>query len=355
MTTQKPSAPSLSSAFVVGLSCVALIASEARAHGTVVSPQSRVHKVYESNPENPSFALAANAIGLDGKTAYYTWNEVSRNISAAVQAGLPPGFDYSPWMPDGQLASAGRTDPGSPDYSWTYAGLDQVSADWPTTPVTAGETILVDYYATAPHNPSVWDVWMTTPDWDPSVPLTWGKMEFLGRPDVDFDGSHYTFDLEIPADRGGHHVLWVAWQRDDPVGEVFISVSDLDIEPLDRFADLGDGLVGSNGLPELTGAGTLAAGDPVSVSLTQALELAPATLVLGLSALDAPFKGGVLVPHPDVLFDGLTTDGAGELVVNGTWPAGVPSGFVTYLQCWIVDGQGPKGLAASNGLSATAP
>jgi len=338
-----------------GVCAVTLLAGDLSAHGTVVSPQSRVHKVYQSNPENPSFALAANAIAMDGKTAYYTWNEVSRNISQAVQAGLPAGFDYSPWMPDGQLASAGRTDPGSPDYNWTYAGLDQVSADWPTTPVTAGETILVDYLATAPHNPSVWDVWMTTPDWDPSMPLTWGKMEFLGRPVVGFDGSHYTFDLDIPTDRSGHHVLWVAWQRDDPVGEVFISVSDLDIEPADPFADLGDGLAGIHGLPQLTGAGTLNAGDPVAISLDDALGNASATLVLGLTALDAPFKGGVLVPHPDALFAGLTTDGAGALVVNSTWPAGVPSGFVTYLQCWVVDGAGPQGFAASNGLSATAP
>ena len=39
------------------------------------------------------------------------------------------------------------------------------------------------------------------------------------------------FDLEIPSDRSGNHVLWIAWQRDDPAGEVFISTSDLSIIP----------------------------------------------------------------------------------------------------------------------------
>ena len=38
---------------------------------------------------------------------------------------------------------------------------------------------------------------------------------------------HYKFDVMIPQNRVGHHVLWIAWQRDDPVGEVFFSTSDL--------------------------------------------------------------------------------------------------------------------------------
>jgi len=98
-------------------------------HGTMVFPISRVYQVYQANPDNPAFELAANAVAIDGTTSYYTWNEVSRNIAEAVNGGLPAGFDYSPWMPDGQLASAGRTDPASSEYPRTYAGLDQVSAD----------------------------------------------------------------------------------------------------------------------------------------------------------------------------------------------------------------------------------
>ncbi|MBK8101424.1 MAG: lytic polysaccharide monooxygenase [Planctomycetes bacterium] len=200
-------------------------------HGTVVSPASRVWRVYQANPANPNFPLAANAVAIDGQLSYYTWNELSRNIPQAVQAGLPPGFDYSPWVPDGQLASGGRVDPASTQYPRTYAGLDQVSQDWPTTPVTAGQAITVDFHATAPHDPSVWDVWMTTPDWRPTMPLTWGRMQFLGRPRPVLSNGHYTFPLQIPADRVGHHVLWVAWQRNDPVGEVFFTTSDLMVRP----------------------------------------------------------------------------------------------------------------------------
>ena len=207
--------------------CLLLSGTPGFGHGTTIEPVSRVYRVFQSNPDNPDFPLAATAVAIDGTLSYYTWNELSRNIPEAVVAGLPPGFDYSPWVPDGQLASGGRVDPNSPDYPRTYAGLDQVSPDWPTTPVTAGETITVDFYATTPHEPSVWDVWMTTADWNPSMPLTWDHMEFLGRPAPVLTNDHYYFDLQVPPDRTGHHVLWIAWHRDDPVGEVFFSTSDI--------------------------------------------------------------------------------------------------------------------------------
>jgi len=229
-----------------------LLGSVAVGHGTAIEPMSRVYRVFQSNPENPNFALAAAAVALDGTQSYYTWNELSRNIPDAVNAGLPPGFDYSPWLPDGQIASGGRVDPDSPHYPRTYAGLDQVSADWPTTPVQAGAVIEVDFFGTTPHQPSVWDVWMTTPDWQPDMPLAWNQLEFLGRPEVTLQNGHFTFDQLIPADRSGHHVLFIAWQRDDPVGEVFFSASDLDIQPATTPGDItGDGLVDVSDLLEL--------------------------------------------------------------------------------------------------------
>ncbi len=198
-------------------------------HGSVLSPASRVYRVYKSNPERPNFPLAARAVQLDGKSSYYTWNEVSRNIPQAVRAGLPPGFDYSPWIPDGQLASAGRVD--QTKFPRTYKGLDQVSPDWPKSVVGGAATIIVDFLATAVHNPSVWDVWMTKPTWDPSTPLRWSEMEFLGRPNPALSAGHYKFPVTIPSNRVGHHVLWIAWQRNDPVGEVFVSTSDLLVRP----------------------------------------------------------------------------------------------------------------------------
>ena len=121
------------------------------------------------------------------------------------------------------------------------------------------------------------------------------------------------------------------------------------------WTDLGQGLAGTLGVPVLAGDGTLCPGDAFTVSLTNALPNSSATLVLGLSLLGLPLKGGVLVPNPDLLFFGLPTGPGGSIVLPSTWPATLPSGFELYIQYWIADAAAPKGYAASNGLEAKAP
>ena len=76
---------------------------------------------------------------------------------------------------------------------------------------------------------------------------------------------------------------------------------------------------------------------------------------IGLELLVAPFKGGTLVPAPDLLLAGLLTGPTGALILSGTWPAGIPSGFEASFQHWITDPAGPQGLAASNGLVVLVP
>lgn len=125
--------------------------------------------------------------------------------------------------------------------------------------------------------------------------------------------------------------------------------------PVGTFTDLGSALAGTNGEPSLTGAGTLNGGDPVTFTLSGALENTTASLVIGIAELNAPLKGGVLVPQPFVIVNGLPVDATGSLVLGSTWPAGFPSAFSTYYQYWIVDAGGPKNLSASNGLEATTP
>ncbi|MEM7260695.1 MAG: lytic polysaccharide monooxygenase [Planctomycetota bacterium] len=283
--------------------CALLLRVPLFGHGTVIYPMSRVYRVYEANPDNPSLDLATQAVSIDGTLSYYTWNELSRNIPEAVTAGLPPAFDYSSWVPDGQLASGGRVDPASPDYPRTYAGLDQVSDAWPTTTLTAGETIEIDFLATAPHDPSVWDVWMTTPDWTPLEPLTWGKLEFLGRPAPVLIADHYYFDLTIPTDRSGHHVIWIAWHRDDPVGEVFFSASDVFIEGgmappqfirgdcnSDGAVDISDAVAS---LAVLFTGGTTECADACDANDDGAQDIADA-----VATLASLFSGGGALPQP---------------------------------------------------------
>lgn len=341
-----------------------LTATLASGHGTVVSPVSRVYRVYQANPDNPSFQLAANAVAIDGTLSYYTWNELSRNLPQAVQAGLPPGFDYSPWVPDGQLASGGRVDPNSPDYPRTYAGLDQVSSAWPTTAVTAGATIEVDFLATAAHDPSAWDVWMTTPDWDPSTPLTWAEMEFLGRPQPVLAVGHYTFDLAIPTDRIGHHVIWIAWHRDDPVGEVFFSTSDVDVRP-----PAGPGTpfcVSSGNSVTSTGAEIFASGSASVAANDLVLHAAPlptgqfGLAFHGAAQIQQPFGEGVRCVASSLvrIQPAGQSDAAGFFAsaLDNTSPAGagIAPGATRHFQVWYRDtAGGPSGFNLTNGLSVS--
>ncbi len=120
------------------------------------------------------------------------------------------------------------------------------------------------------------------------------------------------------------------------------------------WTDLGKSLAGTYGAPVLSGAGTLAGGSPVTLTLSNAKENAPGALVVGASRIDFPFAGGTLVPFPSIVVN-IATNGSGSAVLNLTWPMGVPSGLTSYLQMWVADAAGPSFLSATNAVAATAP
>jgi FG-GAP-like repeat len=123
----------------------------------------------------------------------------------------------------------------------------------------------------------------------------------------------------------------------------------------DPWKGLGAGLAGTYGPPELSGSGTLAPSSPIGLHVVKAREASPVVLVVGLGAVNLPFKGGTLVPAPDVLFVGFATDASGSLHLLATTPSAVPPGFEFVLQMWITDVDGPQGFAVSNGLRAVLP
>jgi PKD repeat protein len=121
------------------------------------------------------------------------------------------------------------------------------------------------------------------------------------------------------------------------------------------FVNVGGGLGGSAGTPELAGAGLLVDGQAVTASLSGAMPGGITGILLGLSDLNQAFKGGTLVPAPDVVEFGLPTDAQGALELRTEWPAGIGVGFTLWLQVWIADVGAPQGWAASNGLRITVP
>ncbi len=120
------------------------------------------------------------------------------------------------------------------------------------------------------------------------------------------------------------------------------------------WTDLGSALAGTNGEPSLTGAGALVAGELVTLTVDDARADAVAQLVVGAAQLDAPFKGGLLIPTIDAILP-LPLDSQGSASLSLNWPMLIPAGTTLYYQAWIDDAAGPKGFAATNGLSSTSP
>jgi YVTN family beta-propeller protein len=132
-------------------------------------------------------------------------------------------------------------------------------------------------------------------------------------------------------------------------------------DPADPFvlpgvwANLGLALAGTHGAPVATGSGTLAPLSTLTLVLNGARENSAAWLVIGASQLNAPFKGGTMVPSVDLLLAGFSTGPAGKVELAGPLPAGLPSGFAFFFQWWVSDPVAVKSYAASNGLKATVP
>lgn len=118
---------------------------------------------------------------------------------------------------------------------------------------------------------------------------------------------------------------------------------------------LGHGLEGTHGQPYLLGTDDLVGGQEFGLELEGALANTSAQLVIGFDKVNAPFKGGVLVPSPDVILRDLSTDAMGNLTLSRPWPVDVPTGTEVYFQFWVSDPAGPAGFAASNAIVGTAP
>jgi hypothetical protein len=120
------------------------------------------------------------------------------------------------------------------------------------------------------------------------------------------------------------------------------------------WTDAGGGLPGEH-VPALEGSGGEGAGQPLTLSLREAATAAPALLVVGTSAALLPFKGGTLVPSPDLVLAGLLTDATGSLQLQATLPAELPPGLQLWVQLWVPDAGAPQGLSATNALRLALP
>jgi len=122
-----------------------------------------------------------------------------------------------------------------------------------------------------------------------------------------------------------------------------------------QWTDFGGGVVGWTGHPiGLVCQGTLEPGSELLIWSYYGPQYDAAFLIIGASACNLPFKGGVMVPQPDHVsllgFDGLAN---AHLFVD--WPAGVPAGSELWWQVWSPDATAAQGWSASNALKCVTP
>jgi len=116
-------------------------------------------------------------------------------------------------------------------------------------------------------------------------------------------------------------------------------------------------LPGGVGEPGLAGWGSLQPHEPATVRMYNSFHTgAPALLVLGLTAINAPFQGSILVPFPQLVIP-LTLSDIGDAELTAPWPAAgvVPPGTTFIFQGWIPPAVPGFGWQATPAVTATQP
>lgn len=125
---------------------------------------------------------------------------------------------------DGLICSGGDT---------KKSGMSVPSLSWQRTAMKSGDTFTLKYLATAPHNPSHWQIYLSKPSYNAAHSrLAWSDLELIQEfgniEKVNIDGTnYYQMDVTLPAGRNGEATLVTRWQRNDPAGEGFYNCSDI--------------------------------------------------------------------------------------------------------------------------------
>jgi chitin-binding protein len=201
------------------LACSTLGApTRAHAHGTMLVPESRIHRcAFDGSIESHPDPACRAAVDAGGKQALYDWN--------GVRQGAADGR-HREVVPDGELCSGGNPD---------FAGLALARADWRTRRLIAGADGGVElvWHATAPHATRDWQFYLTRDGWDPTELLRWDDVERFCTSgavplETDAEGRQvYRIRCPLP-ERRGRHVLFAIWQRSDSP-EAFYSCSDVEL------------------------------------------------------------------------------------------------------------------------------
>jgi hypothetical protein len=187
----------------------------------------------------------------------------------------------------------------------------------------------------------VGDVAFGAPQWGEPFGTAVGRVDIVSG----VDGSSLQRIEGAFDERLGSSLAWIDGQP-EPVLAIGIPNQGAEGGEVSSLSDLDH----PAGAPRLFGGAALVPGSPWIFRLSHALPNNLSYWVVGISELAAPFKGGVLVPNPDVFF-AFPADANGSLVLSDTWPPGVPLPSQLWIQVWMPDVAGPKGWSSTPGLT----
>ncbi len=121
------------------------------------------------------------------------------------------------------------------------------------------------------------------------------------------------------------------------------------------WPDLGGGVPGAAGTPELVVRAPLTAGSVLDRRLEN---LPPQSLLLNwiaATSMPFPFLGGTVHAFPFVTQIFFVSDADGRAVISVTWPPNIQSGVDIYLQFLVDDPSVPGGIGLSNAVVSTTP
>jgi hypothetical protein len=134
----------------------------------------------------------------------------------------------------------------------------------------------------------------------------------------------------------------------------YLGVDDLSLQPspagAGRFVSWGQGLLGSRGRPVLSGSGTVAGNQTITLTMNGALQNTLGVQVVGFLPGYMALLGGTLVPNPDIVLLGLT-DNAGAMSLSMVWPT-VPPFYGVFFQFGAFDGGAVQGVSMTNTIQA---
>lgn len=143
------------------------------------------------------------------------------------------------------------------------------------------------------------------------------------------------------------------WQLDraafDPRGDFWVSAlsEGAAVVRSGTWHETGGALAGTFREPQVVGKGLALGGETYGLLLTGAPASTLGMHVVGLTQLNLPFLGGLLVPTPDILIP-FETDAAGDAHIASVWPLGLPAGVQLVFQSWFLDPGAPQGFSATN-------